>query len=307
MTLLSIFDLLGLGAVAVDELLYVDEYPAAESKVRVRRRLRQGGGLTGTALVAAARLGARCAYAGLLGDDELSRFVAESLSREGIDVSHATRRDDARPAHSTIVVDGRGTRTIFSYVEGPLGPDGHRPPAELIRGSRVLLIDHHGVEGTLRAVKIARRHGVGVVADFERHGGGDFDELLRLVDHLIISRRFSRELTSLDDPAGAAEALVGPDGRAVVVTCGAEGCWYAGSSPGQSARHVPAFEVEMHDTTGCGDVFHGAYAASFARGEDLPRRIIIATAAAALKATQPGGQSGCPTRQAVEQFLAERL
>ncbi|HUT13836.1 MAG TPA: PfkB family carbohydrate kinase [Thermoguttaceae bacterium] len=307
MTLLPTFDVLGLGAVAVDELLYVDEYPPAESKVRVRRRLRQCGGLTGTALVAAARLGARCAYAGLLGDDELSRFVAEGFSREGIDVAHCTRRSDARPAHSTIVVDGRRTRTIFSYVEGALGPDKKRPPAELIRSSRVLLIDHHGVEGTLRAVKIARRHGVGVVADFERHAGGRFDELLGLVDHLIISRRFARELTSLDDPARAAEKLFLPAGRVVVVTCGAEGCWYAGGSPGQAARHVPAFEVEVHDTTGCGDVFHGAYAASLARGEELPRRIIIATAAAALKATHPGGQSGCPTRQTVEQFLAERL
>ncbi len=62
------FDILGLGCTAVDDLIYVESYPAADSKVRIRRRERQGGGLTGTALVAAARMGARCQYAGGLGE-----------------------------------------------------------------------------------------------------------------------------------------------------------------------------------------------------------------------------------------------
>ena len=86
------FDILGFGAVAVDDLIYVDVYPPAESKVRVHHRLRQCGGLTGTALVAAARLGASCAYVGLLGNDELSEYVLECFAREGIDASHCVRR-----------------------------------------------------------------------------------------------------------------------------------------------------------------------------------------------------------------------
>ena len=64
------YDVLGLGSVAVDDLLYVPHYPPADAKLQVRRRERQCGGLTATALVAAARLGARCAYAGVLGEDE---------------------------------------------------------------------------------------------------------------------------------------------------------------------------------------------------------------------------------------------
>ena len=68
------FDILGLGAVAIDELLYIDGYPEADAKVRVQRRERQCGGLTATALVAAARLGASCVYAGTLGVGELSHF-----------------------------------------------------------------------------------------------------------------------------------------------------------------------------------------------------------------------------------------
>jgi len=297
------FDVLGFGAVAVDDLLYVDAYPPAESKARVRRRLRQCGGLTGTALVAAARLGSRCAYVGALGNDDLSQFVIETFGREGIDSTYCTRRDDARPAHSTIVVDGgRGTRTIFSSVDGLIGADPRLPDAALIRCAGAVLIDHHGFEGTLRAARIARASGVGVVADFERNPQRQVTALLPLVDHLIVSQRFARELTGREDPGRAAEQLRHDDAQAVIVTCGAAGCWYLGESEDR-ARHFPAFEVEAVDTTGCGDVFHGAYASALARAEDLRGRIALASAAAALKARQRGGQAGCPAAQAVEEFL----
>ena len=301
------FDVLGFGAVAVDDLLYVEEYPPAESKVQVLDRRRQCGGLTGTALVAAARLGCSCAYVGVLGDDELSRFVVDGLAREGIDLDWHVRRADARPAHSTIIVEGRRkTRTIFSSLDGTLGADPLGPEPELIRSAGTLLVDHHGLEGTIRAARIARESGVGVVADLERDPGGPFDELLGLVDHLIISRRFARVLTAAEDPARAAEELYSPQRRAVVVTCGSAGCWYVGETCGEAARHLPAFPVDVVDTTGCGDVFHGAYAAVLARGGDLRRRVVFASAAAALKATKRGGQAGCPTGEAVNVFLSEQ-
>ena len=204
-----IFDILGFGAVAVDDLLYVDDYPPAESKVRVRHRLRQCGGLTGTALVAAARLGASCAYVGLLGNDELSKYVVDCFAREGIDTTHCVRRAQARPAHSTIIVDEHHkTRTVFASLAGDIGADAQSPPAELIRSARVILVDHHGLEGTIRAARIARLSGVAVVADFERKPEGNFDELLALVDHLVISARFAAELTGNTEPRPGGVSLV---------------------------------------------------------------------------------------------------
>ncbi len=302
------FDVLGFGAVAVDDLLYVDEYPPAEKKVRVRHRQRQCGGLTGTALVAAARLGARCGYAGVLGDDDLSRLVIEHLQREGVDLSCCVRRPDARPAHSTIVVgQRRKTRTVFASLEGAIGADPSLPEPEVIQSASVLLIDHHGLEGTLRAVRIGRQCGAQVVADFERDPGPPFAELLGLVDHLIVSERFARQLAG--DGAGTvaavAERLWTPHRKAVVVTCGASGCWCLSEATGPSARHFAAFRVDVIDTTGCGDVFHGAYAAALAAREGVAARIAFASAAAALKATRRGGQAGIPSRKAVEDFLAE--
>lgn len=298
------FDILGLGVTAIDDLLFVPAYPPPDSKVHVRRVVRQCGGLTATALVAAARLGARCAFAGILGDDDLSRYVLRRLEEEGIDTAHVCRRPCARPVHSVIVVDElHKTRTIFADAAGAGLDEPLWPAEDVLRSARVLFVDHVGVERMIYGSRIARGAGLPVVADLENDEHPRFAELLALVDHLIVSRAFARKLTGQDDPASAARRL-GTEGRqAVVVTCGAEGCWYLGAG-GKAPRHQPAFPVEVVDTTGCGDVFHGAYAAALAQGVALPDRVRFAAAAAALKATQPGGQAGIPTRPIVEAFLA---
>ncbi|MDP3176489.1 MAG: PfkB family carbohydrate kinase, partial [Spirochaetaceae bacterium] len=112
-------DVLGLGAVAVDELLFVAEYPGPDSKCRILRRERKAGGLAGMALLAAARMGARAAYAGTLGDDELSRFIVEALEAVSVSTQHLVRREGARPFHSTIIVDSAtGSRTILADAAG---------------------------------------------------------------------------------------------------------------------------------------------------------------------------------------------
>jgi sugar/nucleoside kinase (ribokinase family) len=300
-------DVLGLGCVAVDDLLYVAVYPPADAKEQVQRRERQCGGLTATALVAAARLGARCAYAGVLGFDADSQFVVDCFQREQIDVTHLVRRPDARPIRSTIIVDeSRQTRNIFFDLSGSVGATPDRPSAEVIRASRILFVDHYGLEGMIRATRIARAAGIPVVADLERDEWSGFAELLGLVDHLIVSRRFAAQLTGADHPAAAAEQLWHAERQAVVVTCGGDGCWFRGASADIAPRHQPAFPVSTVDTTGCGDVFHGAYASALARDLDLSARIRFATAAAALKATRRGGQAGIPSRLETEAFLARQ-
>ncbi len=296
------FDVLGLGCAAVDEILYVDQYPRADAKIRVLRRERHCGGLTATALVAAARLGAKCAFAGTLGFDEASTFVLETLRREGVDVQHVVRRHESGPVRSVIVVDERrGTRNVFASLEGVRGADAKLPAHQVIESSRVLLIDHFGIAGNIRAARIARRAGIPIVSDLENGEGPRFNELLGLVDHLIFSRRMAMDLSGEKEPRRAVTRLAVAGRAAVIVTCGKRGAWFV--EHGQKPRHCPAFPVKAVDTTGCGDVFHGAYAAALARGEALEACIRFAAAAAALKATGHGGQTGIPTRAAVEKLL----
>jgi sugar/nucleoside kinase (ribokinase family) len=299
------WDVLGLGCVAVDDLLYVAQYPAADSKERVRRRERSCGGLTATALVAGARFGASCAFAGVLGDNDDSRFVLDCFRREGIDVAPLVHRPEARPIHSTIIVDEtQHTRTILFDLAGSTGASPDAPPAELIQSTRVLLIDHYGIEGMTRATRIAREAGVAVVADFERDEWPGFHQLLALVDHVIVSRKFAQHLTRTTTPFDAVDRLWSQERQLVAVTCGAEGCWYREASNPTAVVHQPAFAVEVVDTTGCGDVFHGVYAAALAQGKLAQERIRLASASAALKAARGGGHAGIPSRSEIEEFLA---
>ncbi len=297
-------DVLGLGAVAVDDFIFVEAYPPADSKARVLRRERHCGGLAATALVAAARLGGRCAYAGVLGKDELSEFALNCLKAEGIDIRHAQRTDAARPVYSNIVVDERrGTRNVFFDVEKVIGAGLHTP-ASLIASSRVLFADNLGVRGTLRAARLARRAGIPVVADFDNDQHPLFGELLALTDHLILSQDFAAVLTGTRVPQKALRKLATDDRQVVVVTVGAAGCWYWAKGC-NAPTHQPAFKVKVVDTTGCGDVFHGAYAFGLARNLPVAEGIRLAAATAALKATRPGGQAGIPSFAAVQKLLKQ--
>lgn len=301
----KVVDVLGLGVTTVDDLVYVDSYPRADSKVVILREERRCGGLTATALVAAARLGARCAYAGVLGFDERSMYVRARLAEEGIDLTPLVLDARARPVHATIVVDvSGGTRTILHDDGVAGGAPAAGPDPALVRASRVLLVDPYGVPGMTRAAGLARDAGIPVVGDFESLRDPAQTVLIELTDHLIVSRDFALRLTGTSSPREAAAALCAPGRAVVVVTCGAEGSWHVAAAAPDRPVHVPTYAVEVADTTGCGDVFHGAYAAALARDLPLVERIRFASAAAALKATRHGGQAGIPSLHAVEAFIA---
>jgi sulfofructose kinase len=300
------WDILGLGCVAVDDLLYVDAFPRPDSKIRLSGRDRQCGGLTGNALVAAARLGARCAFTGRLGNDDASRFVLDTFQREGIDLSLVHIQPDARPIRSTVIVDqSQHTRTVLFDLSGTTGASPDWPPAQTIQRCRMVYVDHYGIDGMIRAAQIARAAGAVVMGDLERDEWPGFDKLLELLDHVVVNQAFALKRTGSCDAAAAAEVLGDAGRRTAVVTCGAEGSWWI-SGTENKATHQSAFAVPVVDTTGCGDVFHGAYAAALIKGWPMAECVRFASAAAALKAMRPGGQRGSPRWEEVATFLTER-
>ena len=296
------WDVLGLGIAAVDDLLYVDAYPQPDTKVAVRARQRQGGGLTATALVAAARLGARAAYGGVLGDDELSRSTLRELEREGVDCAPVLHKSRAEPCHSVVIVDrSTGSRTILYSSERVLSRSPDEVTPDLIGQCRLLFLDYSTGYGGLYAARVAHDLGIEVVGDMERLTVPGAEELLREIDHLVIGIDVAASVTGEAQPEQMVRALSGGGRACCAVTAGDRGCWFA--ERGGEVRHVPVLQVPVVDTTGCGDVFHGAYAACISRGEGIARAIEVATVAAGIKATKPGGRAGIPDRATVEHLL----
>src|SRR5207253_8811572 len=142
--------------------------------------------------------------------------------------------------------------TVLLDLHNVLGAQTDWPSEAIIRSARVLLVDHFGVEGMMRAAQIARAAGVPVVADFESDMMPDFPKLLALVDHLILSHEFAAKLTGAPEARAAARELWSDNRRAVIVTCGREGGWYVSAENPNCAERFPAFAVQAVDTTGCG-------------------------------------------------------
>ena len=156
------------------------------------------------------------------------------------------------------------------------------------------------------AIKKAMAAGIPVVADLERNVDVRFDELLDLADHLILPFDFARRITGAADGPAITRALWRKDRATVVITRSAEGSWYLSAEEPGAVYHQPGFRVQEVDTNGCGDVFHGVYAAALSERMPASERVRFASAVAGLKATQPGGQKGIPLRTEADRFFRER-
>lgn len=301
------FDVVGTGIATVDELLYVDAFPKPDGKMAARAWMRSIGGLSAIAVATAARLGGTAAFLGAVGaDDDLSRYVLDALAREGVDTTFTARVPGYTPIHAMIVVGiDPPTRNIFGFRPLDSSPPGLPPiPDEGIAAGQVLFVDSAHGPRTIAAMRTASARGIPVVADIETNTSPHFPELFALADHLIVPVALGRTLAGPEaDPPAMLRALWSDRRRLAAITDGEAGCWFrvAGDS---AVWHQPAFPVVAQDTTGCGDVFHGAYALAIARGESVAAAIRFASAAGAVKASRAGGQAGLPRADDLAALLA---
>ena len=298
------YDVIGIGVCACDLVVEVGRCPGPDEKARADSMRQQGGGLVGTALVAVARLGGRAAYLGALGDDSFGDFCVQDFEKEGVDTRFISRPAGASALVAVIVADrSAGTRMILWYDERAPRPSPTEITADVIGSARVLHVDYHYAGPALAGARIARSLGVAVTMDLEfvdEHTG----EFLALGDYVIVPEHFARSRYGAWTAGEGARALyreIAPHGgRAAVVTAGARGSSVV-TADGAIAQ--PAYRAEVVDTTGCGDVYHGAFALGLARGWELARIVRTASATAALKCRKLGGRAGIPTLAEVEAFL----
>jgi sugar/nucleoside kinase (ribokinase family) len=246
----------------------------------------------------------------VLGEDELSRFSLAELEKEGVDCAHVLHREGARPFHSVIlVVPSNGQRTVLSCNGGVQPLLASELDERLIADCRVMFVDHTAGEGGLAAARLAQTHGAVVVADIEARRGMAVDALLEEADHLIVGALFASQVTGEARAKDACRVLAAwrRGSACTAITAGEAGCWFIEDALGAEmdgvVRHVSALKVQVVDTTGCGDVFHGAYAVAILEKQDIQTAIRFASVAAGLKAAHPGGRSGIPCRAEVDKIL----
>ena len=293
---------LGFGAISVDDIVYVDR-PLSAGKGKVTSRIRDHGGNVATALAAAARLGARSGFIGWLNDQTDVDQGALELERHGVDISSAPRRADAKPIHSLITVGSDGERFIAYDDDVPHGTSDSLEDETFAQAS-VLLIDAYAI-GALPSVERARRLGLAVVADIEWSGGAATEALLGLCDHPVLPLAFARAYTGETGATAILRALWSEERAALVLTDGAQGV-YVRQKGDAALWHIQAHKVSAVDTTGAGDCFHGAYAFALTEGKPPLDCALFANAAAALAVTGQGGRKALPNHDACLSMLSRQ-
>lgn len=298
-------DVMGLGFATVDVLVTVPRLPQADEVFRVPGVSIQGGGPVATALVTVARLGGTAGYMGAVGGDEWGRFILADFERNRVDASLARIDAAGSSTVSIILVEAStGARSILYAPGRAAEPAFGDAEAAAVRSARILHLDGWNITAAIAAAREARD--ASVLVSFDGGAGEAWREvgaLLPLVDVLVVARQFAHSFTGEADLAAAGPALLRTGAREVVITDGANGCWYWDAA---GSMHQPAYPVAVVDTTGAGDVFHGAYIYAILQGWAPAQRLRFAGATAALKCIQPGGRLGIPTTAQVLDFLQER-
>ena len=280
-----------LGLSALDQVWRVPAlFAGGGQKIRSMEYATMGGGMAATAAVTVTRLGGVAAFWGRGGEDAAGREMHRALSAQGVDVSQFRLFKNGQSSVSGILVDSVGERQIVNF-RGRFPEQADWLPLGQISTASAVLADPRWLAGAVGLFKAARDRAVPTILDADVADADVFEVLLPLTDHAVFSEP---ALHGFAGSAGeAALAKVADYGCAVAaVTRGAEGVTWREDNV---ARRQPAYAVDAVDTTGAGDVFHGAYA--FAIGARLATAdaMSFAAAAAALKCTRPGGRAGIPT------------
>jgi sulfofructose kinase len=282
------FDVVGVGLNATDTLILLPRFPSYGGKVPFEREVLSPGGQVASAMVTCAKLGLRAKYIGTLGDDERGAIQLESLRTSGVNLDHIEIRANCPNQSAYILIDQTtGERTVLWSRDECLRIDPASVSADRITCAKLLHIDGHDTPAVSRAAEIARRHQIPVTVDVDTIYPG-FDRVLPNVDYLVASSEFPSRWTGEPDPFRALTMIQDEYGmRVAAMTLGAEGSL---ARVEDRFLYSPGFVVNCIDTTGAGDVFHGAFCYSVIESMPVREALEFSNAMAALNCTALGAR-----------------
>ena len=294
----------GIGSTVYDTLMVVDGFPQEDTKMQGVETKVQGGGPCATALVAAQKLGVTTAYMGSIGDDPFGTFMMDDLKKWNVNTDYVKVIPDTVSFHAVVVLNQKTASRTCVWNKGTVAaPTAEDLNEEVIKNAKVLHLDGHMLDAAIYAAKKCKEWGVKVSHD----AGGTYpgiEKLMEYVDWLIPSEEFALKMTGAATAEEAAQKLnetYHPE--LVVLTPGVKGGILLDE---KGMRHYDSYKVEVKDSNGCGDTFHGAFVAGKIHGLSNDDACKYASAAAAIKCTRLGARYGMANDQECRAFLKER-
>ncbi len=294
----------GIGSTVYDTLMVVDGFPQEDTKMQGVETKVQGGGPCATALVAAQKLGVTTAYMGTIGDDLFGTFMMDDLKKWNVNTDYVKVIPDTVSFHAVVVLNQKTASRTCVWNKGTVAaPTAEDLNEEVIKNAKVLHLDGHMLDAAIYAAKKCKEWGVKVSHD----AGGTYpgiEKLMEYVDWLIPSEEFALKMTGAATAEEAAQKLYETyHPELVVLTQGVKGGILLDE---KGMRHYDSYKVEVKDSNGCGDTFHGAFVAGKIHGLSNDDACKYASAAAAIKCTRLGARYGMANDQECRAFLKER-
>jgi sugar/nucleoside kinase (ribokinase family) len=273
-------------------------------------RITAAGPAGGTALTLA-KLGAEVRSVGAIGSDALGDVLLDLLSRAGVDPGLLVRRADVQTSASVLPIRPDGSRPAFHVVGANATYTAADAPWDAIRQCTHLHLggpEFMGGEQAAQILAFAREHGVTTSADLLAPGdqaGAILDWIAPVFEHLDYLLPNDEQvlgLTGAEELVAGCRALCDRGVGCVAATRGADGAVVVDAD---GERDVPAFEVEVVDTTGCGDAFSAGFLRGLALGREPARAAVLGCACAALVATGLGSDHGAFDLATADAFAAQ--
>ncbi|HET6868362.1 MAG TPA: PfkB family carbohydrate kinase [Solirubrobacteraceae bacterium] len=288
-----------LGVHVVDVLVRpVEQIPEGQGGALVEQiRITPAGPAGGTA-VTLAKLGADVRSAGAIGTDALGDVLGDLLARFGVDTSLLVRRENVQTSASVLPIRPDGSRPAFHVIGANATYSSSDAPFDAIAAADYLHLgapEFMGGEEAAKILSFAREHGVVTSADVLAPGeqaAAIVDWIapaLAHLDYLLPNEEQVLALSGTSELARGCRALLERGVGCVAATCGAEGALVVDR---ETEVRVPAFEVDVVDTTGCGDAFSAGFLRGVALGRSRADAARLGCAAAALVAQGLGSDHG---------------
>lgn len=298
-----------LGSVNADHVLQVPTFPRPGETLHGRNYQVIPGGKGANQAVAAARLKADIGFIACVGDDAFGIESCERFKLDGMDIRGVKVQADCPTGIAMIQVSDRGENSICLSAEANdrLTAEAIEDDLPSIRVASYLLMQlETPIDGIIKAAQVAKQAKTNVVLN-PAPARELPSSLLSCVDVITPNETEAQVLTGItvtdDASAQQAATVLHQQGiEIVIITLGAKGVWLSENGRGQL---IPGFRVSATDTTAAGDTFNGAFVTGLLENMPLESAIKFAHAAAAISVTRFGAQTSIPTRQEVDEFLAQ--
>lgn len=292
--------ILCIGHATYDITMPVDSYPIENIKIRVQERIECGGGPASNAAYLLGKWGIETYFAGIVGDDYFGKKIRDEFRTVGVNIDYLQFSKEYQTPSAMIIANKEsGSRTILSYHNNSLKMNEVNIEIE----PDIILMD--GQEYEISKKTIEKYSNAISIIDAGRDKKEVID-LCKMCNYIVCSKDFAEKISNnvIIDKSTLNDSLdiLNKEFKGqVIITLGEDGCAYKD----KELVIVPSFKVKSVDTTGAGDIFHGAFTYAIANNWDLNKALKFSNIAGAMSATKIGGRNSIFELKEMEKVLNE--